>query len=580
MRKYPKLFFYSAFLLTVACASPRKTISNQTVVKDYLSESERKKFDYYFYEAIMLKEEGKIDQAFELFNLCNSIDSLDGGLSSEMGAMYTFLKKDEDAVRYFERAFRTNESNWWYNMQLITAYAKLNKADELTDLAEGMQKRFPYREEVYEILGSIYKQTGQFQKALNSLDRLESIAGIDERLTLEKYELYLQLKKPAKGMAEIDRLIQKYPKDSRYKVMKGDALRELKLPAQAFQVYDDVLKTDPENPYVYVSLSDYYNDNGEPDKATGAIVKALKLDQLEVDQKMDILGQYVQKLIRDSVRFTETESLFKLLVDRYPLEEKVHGYYALFLQYQKRSAEAVAEYESMLNINPKNEQTWLQLIQIYTSEQNFEKTLKTANGAIENLPDVPLWYFYKSIALFQQKDYEGALKSGQKGISLIPDKENGLKSDLYAQTGDIYYKLEQKDKAFDAYENAITANPKNIYVMNNYAYFLSEENKDLKKAENLSAQTIEKESGNSTYLDTYAWIFYKQGNYTLAKFYIERALDNLKSGEDSGVLLEHYGDILWKSGEEDKALEMWKKSFESGNKTDELKFKIENKTLK
>ena len=116
--------------------------------------------------------------------------------------------------------------------------------------------------------------------------------------------------------------------------------------------------------------------------------------------------------------------------------------------------------------------------------------------------------------------------------------------------------------------------------MNNYAYYLSEEKLDLKKAESLSAKTIEKEPKNSTYLDTYAWIFYQQGNYSLAKFYIERALDNIESEKDSGVISEHYGDILWKTGDAVKALEMWKKSFESGNVTDELKLKIENKGMK
>jgi len=43
--------------------------------------------------------------------------------------------------------------------------------------------------------------------------------------------------------------------------------------------------------------------------------------------------------------------------------------------------------------------------------------------------------------------------------------------------------------------------------MNNYAYYLSEEKTDLKKAEKMSAKAVEKEPNNSTYLDTYAWIF-------------------------------------------------------------------------
>ena len=116
--------------------------------------------------------------------------------------------------------------------------------------------------------------------------------------------------------------------------------------------------------------------------------------------------------------------------------------------------------------------------------------------------------------------------------------------------------------------------------MNNYAYYLSLEKAELKKAEKMSAKTVELEPKNSTYLDTYAWILYQQGSYSLAKFYIERAVDNLNKEEDPGVVLEHYGDILWMNNNDEKAMEMWQKSYDSGNKTEELKKKIANKGWK
>jgi len=138
-------------------------------------------------------------------------------------------------------------------------------------------------------------------------------------------------------------------------------------------------------------------------------------------------------------------------------------------------------------------------------------------------------------------------------------------------------KLEKSDSAFMAYEQAVNGNPDNIQALNNYAYYLSLEKKELSKAEKMSAKTVEKEPRNSTYLDTYAWIFYQQGMYSLAKFYIERAVENLKEGQEQGVLYEHYGDILWMSRNNDqKAMEMWKKAYDSGHQTEEMKKKIEN----
>lgn len=569
-----------AILLIFGSCTVSKKVIRESVILNRLTEGDQKKFDYLFYEGLRQKEEGLYDQALETFNLCYQLDTLDAGLRSELGQLYAAVRQDSVATIHFEKAVELDAANWWYNIQLLTAYAKQDKIEKAIGVSEKMQKQYPEKEDIYQILGSLYKQTKQFEKAVASYDKLENLTGVNEALAIEKFNLYLELNKPKKATAEIDKLVAKFPAESRYKVIRGDIYLQQKMPEKAFDIFQTVLSSDPENPYVYVSLSDYYNSIGEPDKATDAIVKALKIDQLAVEQKIDILGQYVQKFIRDSVRVNETESLFKLLVDRYPLEEQVHGYYAIFLQYRKRNAEAIAELESMLNINPKNQQTWFQIIQLYISEQNFGQLLDVTERAIQNLPEMPQWYFYKGITQFQLAKYDEALETNNKALTLLSEKDDALKSDIYAQIGDVYYKQNNKKLAFEAYDNALKANPSNVFVMNNYAYYLSEEKTDLKKAESLSAKTIEKEPKNSTYLDTYAWIFYQQGNYSLAKFYIERALDNLESDKDAGVITEHYGDILWKTGDTVKALEMWKKSFESGNVTEELKQKIENKGMK
>jgi len=400
-----------------------------------------------FYEGLRLKNEGLYDQALETLNMWLSARfRLMRGVLSELGLLYSSVNMNNDALQCFEKAIQSNPSNWWYNLQLITSYAQLNKPGKAITVAENLQKIYPFKEEVYQILASLYKQNKQYEKAIAAFDKLENITGIDESLAIEKFNLYREMHKPKKAIAEIDKLVQKYPAESRYRVVRGDIYMQQKMPEKAFEIYKEVLASDPENPYLYVSLSDYYNEMNEPEKATEAIVKALKIDQLAVEQKIDILGQYVQKLIQDTVKLDETESLFKLLVDRYPLEEQVHGYYAVFLQLRKRNVEAISELESMLNINPKNEQTWFQLIQLYLADRNYQQLMDVTARAIENLPQVPQWYFYRGITQFQLKEYEAALKTNLEALPLITEKENALKTDIYAQIGDIYYKLGKRNK--------------------------------------------------------------------------------------------------------------------------------------
>ncbi len=546
-----------------------------------LTDSSKRQFDYYFYQGIRQKDNQQFDQALETFQMCLAIDSLDAGVQSEMGILYALIGFNDQAIKYLEKAIHIDPANWWYNVRLVSMYTDLKNWKRCIEIVENLEKIYPKKEEVYTMLASFYKESKNYSKAIAAYDKLESLNGINESSSFEKFQLYVQLNKPQKGIAEIDKLIKKYPTETRYKVLRGDIFIQQKQPAKAFEIYQNVLKDDPENPYVYVSLSEYYKSINQPAKAMESIVTALKSDQLDVETKVSVLGQYVEKFAQDSTKLVETESLFKLLVDRYPLEEQVHGYYAVFLMYQKRNAEALSELETMININPKNDQTWIKIIQIYIGDKNFKQILVTTNRAIENLPKMPVWYFYRGIAQYQLADYQGALITFQKGLPLITIDQGELKSDFYAQIADIYYKFEKKDSAFVNYEASLAINPKNIMVMNNYAYYLSLDKSDLKKAEKMSAKTVEQEPKNSTYLDTYAWILYQEGNYSLAKFYIERAVDNLKKEEEPGVVLEHYGDILWMGSKDDaKALEMWKKSYDAGNKTEELKKKIDSKGWK
>ena len=545
-----------------------------------LSATEQRQFDYYFYQAISEKDGGQYDEALETLGLCLALDSLNADAHQQIGLLYSYTGFKNMALRHLELSVKLSPDNWWYNIQLINLLSDLKRWKRAVEVAVKLKKLYPQKEEVYTMLSALYKQTQEFKKAIAEFNKLEKINGITEATSFEKIALYFQLKQNKKAISEIDKLIKKFPSEMRFQILRGDIYLQQNKAEKAFVIYQKVIAVDPRNAYVYVSLSDYYDKQKQPEKAIESIVNALKSDQLDVDTKMQVLGQYVTKIGQDTAKLVETETLFKLLVERYPLEEAVHGYYASFLQFQKRNAEAASEFETMLIINPKNEKPWFELIQESLIADNYTKLLDITNRAIEQLPTNALLYYYKSIAHVRQTEWAAALQSTKTGLTHLTPEQAALKSDFYSQMADIYYGQAQRDSAFVAYELSLQANPKNMMVMNNYAYYLSLEKKDLKKAEKMSAKTVELEPKNSTYLDTYAWILYQQANYSLAKFYIERALDNLPKGAERGVILDHYGDILLMLNEDAKALEAWQKAYDEGLKTEELKMKIDNKGYK
>jgi predicted negative regulator of RcsB-dependent stress response/MFS family permease len=170
------------------------------------------------------------------------------------------------------------------------------------------------------------------------------------------------------------------------------------------------------------------------------------------------------------------------------------------------------------------------------------------------------------------KYYKEALRVFETGLDSANFNNPVLESDFYGQIGDLNYFLKNKQVAFDSYEKALKLNPQNLPVLNNYSYYLSLEKRDLDKAEQMSGITVKLEPLNPTYLDTYGWILFEQGSYIMAKIYIEKAIEY--SDEPSAEVYEHYGDVLFMNGEQEKAVVQWKKARELGGDSKTLKRKI------
>lgn len=137
-----------------------------------------------------------------------------------------------------------------------------------------------------------------------------------------------------------------------------------------------------------------------------------------------------------------------------------------------------------------------------------------------------------------------------------------MASDIYAIMGDVLYQKGQAQEAFKSYDKSLSYKEDNIPTLNNYAYYLSLENKDLQRAEQMSYKTVKAEPKNATYLDTYAWILFMQERYAEAKIYIDQALQSMDSTDLSGSIYEHVGDIYYMNGLKEEAIGFWEKAVE------------------
>lgn len=537
-----------------------------------LSPEQQRKFDYFYYEAANLKNAGKYDAAYDLFSYCLSLDTASSPVLYELAMFQLQRNRPEKAVEMLKSAVAHSDNNFTYRMTLAGLYRNLGMYGEASDSYEELVKRYPDKSELNYYLADALTQEGEIGAAIDAYNVLESTMGMNETLSLQKFKLYQTLKQPDKAFEEIEKLANKYPMNARYRLLMGDLHLENEETEKALACYQQAHEIDPDDPRYIVSMANYYDQTGDKEAAEQEIRDALVNEKLDVETKVGILSRYVQRLQQTQQGIENANSLFQTLLDQHPEDTELKLMYGSLLMAQQKEEEAKFQFQLVTEMEPSNEGAWQQLLNISLKWEDIPEVIRICTRCKELFPEAPEYYFYLGIGYYMQEKYQESLDTYYAGLKIIPEGNGVVKSNFYGQIGDLYYQMEKMDEAYKAYDEALKYNENNAPVLNNYSYFLTLDKKDLKKAERMAAQCIKLEPDNATYLDTYAWVFFVQGNYTLAKIYIENALSKDKT--NSAELVDHYGDILYMSGEKDKALEQWKKAKEMGKDTDVLKQKI------
>lgn len=539
---------------------------------DQQDEKRQRKFDYFFYEGLKLKEAAQYDAAFDLFTHCMAIDSTDAAVRYELCSFYMQMNRPEKALEVLRPAVAHRPDQFDYRMALANITRSLGMYGEAAEAFRALVKDFPKKKELNYYLADALTQSGEIGEAIDALDALEERIGMNEALSMQKYRLYSQLEQPDKAFREIEKLAAKFPMETRYQLIMGDLHLEKGEMDKALACYQKAHEIDPSDPYYIVSMANYYEAKGDKESAEEEIKAALVNEKLDVETKVNILSRYILRLRQTKQGIDSANHLFQTLLEQHPEDTDLKLMYGGLLLSQDKVDEGRFQFQLVTEMDPSNSEAWKQLLNLALQQEDMPEVERICTACKELFPTAPEYYFYLGIAYFQQEKFQESLSTYYAGLNIIPKENPRLKSDFYGQIGDIYHEMGKQEQAYKAYDEALKYNEQNIAVLNNYSYFLSLEKKDLKKAERMSAQCIRLEPDNATYLDTYAWIFFVQGNYTLAKIYIESALS--KDTTNSSELVDHYGDILFLNGEVEKAVEQWKKAKEMGKESKVLDRKI------
>jgi len=580
-------FLLLALLASPAQARRTKTSDKSSASKEVqvpsLSENDQRMVDYYFQEALNLKQKGKFDAAFDLFRYCVALDSLNAQAWYETSVFYNNLKQVDLGLKALEKAVQLDEDNEWYTLGLANLYLTLDKRPEAIFLYEKLANKKPDDENLLYQLASLYGQTENVQAAIRVYDQVERLIGKNESVSFEKYKIYKQAGDSKKAIREIESLCAENPYEVEYVLLLGDAWMDLENPQKALIQYEAAKKIDPKNPAIALSLADYYNATGDSLAAQHQLILALTNPGTDVETKLNIFTPILTNSMEtaDSINIPK---YFDILLEQHPNEYKIRHLHVQWLLEKGKKKEARSELRTVLDLNPNQLPVWKTYLELNVEADNQIEIRKICTEALTYFPKEPIFWFYLGLTwisdengLSEDKDMQlKAIDAFKQAVAVSAPEDKFFISRAYGLIGDSYLSIKDKTTAFEYYEKALVENPVNVLVLNNYAYYLSEDGNDYAKAERMSRKTIEVEPKNSTYLDTFAWIFFKEENYGLAKIYIERAVANQE--DQNSVILEHFGDILWFNKEYDAARVQWKKAAELQNPSTILLQKVETGT--
>lgn len=500
---------------------------------------------------------------------------------------HSYLKQGNDSLARvnMRRAAELQPDNDNYLENVAETYIDQREYDRAIEAYEQLYTHHRDRSDVLELLVRLYNAKKDYHKMLSTIDRMEQADGPSEEISLMRMGIYEQQGDKKNAYRILHALTNDHPNEPSYKVMLGNWLMQHDRKSEAYNWFKSALEDDKQNEFALNSLYDYYRSMGDDTKARQLRDNILFSPQTDIKTKLSMLQQAIRENEQEQGGdSTAVLALFDKIMLTTPRNAELSNLKAMYMRVKKMPQDSInAAYAHTLSFEPDNLSARLTLTQNKWEEKKWNEVVDLCDKGIQYTPEELTYYYFMALAYIQQDEDQKAYEACKRGLNEIDlnkadEPERNMASDMYGIIGDISYTANNHDEAFSAYEKAITIYPDNIQVLNNYAYYLSQQNKQLDHAAEMSLRTLKEEPTNATYLDTYAWILFLQKRYDEAKAYVDLTLQNSKNPDK--VLLEHAGDIYLMAGDKEKAVSYWKQAIEAGGNKASLERKIKTRKLK
>ncbi|MCB9167098.1 MAG: tetratricopeptide repeat protein [Flavobacteriales bacterium] len=521
-----------------------------------------------FMDATQARLKGDLDKAVPLFEQCLKVDPTNDAAMFELAKIYHLQQRPAEAIVLARKARDLDRNNIWYRFLLADLFEQAGQTEKAIEVYREVLQQWPDRVEVRMQLAHMLAEAGKVDDARKVFEDLREQMGASEELVLQEYGMLANAGRLEEAGAVLKDALAEDPDNLSYLSMLAELYDELGRADEALELYERVLREDPDDSMTRISLAEHYYGQGQLDEAFDELGVAFGDPDLDVDAKMQVMLGFFDMTDRQGAGNAEQEQLLgrayelvDIMINAHPESGKPLTLKGDFLLRDGRYLEARDAFRAALVHDHDKYPIWSQVLQLDLQANDDEGLKNDAAQAIELFPTNPELYLYHGLALSRLKEHDAAIEALVTGRDLVVDNDP-LLAQFWSSLGDAYNEAGKYNSSDDAFEHALALDPKNATTLNNYAYYLSVRGERLAKAKEMSKLSNELSPGQPSYEDTYAWVLYRNGEFAEARTWVEKALVN--GGSNEGVILEHYGDILYALGDPSGAWEQWKKARDLG----------------
>ena len=547
--------------------------------KKSVSLADKRKAEYIFVEAQKQKLNNNYDAFYDLLAYAHEIDPDNTAISFYMGMCLlrmnnTTKERCDQGLALMKTHFDAQPEDLYETTFYSDANMQLGHPEEALRALKVLNEYNPNRLELQVRLAEAYSQSGDYIQSNVTYDSIAAIFGNAIQITSSKIENFIAMNDSAGALREMRVLLATAPENDTYNLGMSGLFQHYGMNDSALYYLDRAQEYAPDNGLIYLTRAQYYNQIGDSAGYEQQIYNALTAEQLDVDTKLGVLLSYIRERLSQEDTTQRIDNLFSVLIQQHPHEAKIHQLYSEYLYAKKDTKGAIEQLSYSLDVNPTDADGWRNMMILNMMDDNYAEAIKASEKALEYNPENLDLYGYVAGCYHQMKEYEKAIATYKKILSLTDSTDYERQSELITGMGDTYSELQDTVKAFECYERALELDPANSSALNNYAYFLAQRGENLDRAERMAALAVKEDPDNANFIDTYAWVFFAKKDYKMALLYIKSAVEK---SEDQHFF-EHYGDILWFSDEKEAAVEQWSKALEMDPDNELLQRKVKDKT--